>query len=176
MTDDINVFDWPLSNKIRDWTNFFWASSSCIIHSLAPLDFGAGVELPFGCLIVQNRQTMQSIGRSMVWTLEDNMVDGCFVLLRHTHRPQRRPYRICTSRSGNVRPWCGGGWAGPRLFLGRSFRGGGWRCPELKCGVLWGFPPTPHKWVSRFEAPCICTRGTGDRWMEQVSRLHGAAF
>ena len=32
-----------------------------------------------------------------------------FVLLRHTHRPQRRPYHICTSRSGNVRHWCGGG-------------------------------------------------------------------
>ena len=46
-----------------------------------------------------------------------------FVLLRHTHRPQRRPYPICTGRSGNGRHRCGGGWAGPRLFLGRSFRG-----------------------------------------------------
>ena len=26
-----------------------------------------------------------------------------FVLLRHTYRPQRRPYPVCTSRSGNVR-------------------------------------------------------------------------
>ena len=26
-----------------------------------------------------------------------------FVLLRHTHRPQRRPYPVCTSRIGNVR-------------------------------------------------------------------------
>ena len=32
-----------------------------------------------------------------------------FVLLRHTHRPQRRPYPICTSRSRNVRHRCGGG-------------------------------------------------------------------
>jgi len=32
-----------------------------------------------------------------------------FVLLRHTHRPQRRPYPICTSRRGNVRHRCGGG-------------------------------------------------------------------
>ena len=32
-----------------------------------------------------------------------------FVLLRHTHRPQRRPYLIYTSRSGNVRHRCGGG-------------------------------------------------------------------
>jgi len=36
---------------------------------LAALDFGAGVEQPFGCLIVQNRQAVQSVGRSMDWTL-----------------------------------------------------------------------------------------------------------
>jgi len=30
-------------------------------------------------------------------------------VLRHTHRPQRRPYAICTTRSGNVRHLCGGG-------------------------------------------------------------------
>ena len=40
------------------------------------LDFGAGVEQPFGCLIVQNRQAVQPMRRSMDWTLEDNMVDG----------------------------------------------------------------------------------------------------
>ena len=32
-----------------------------------------------------------------------------FVLLHHTHRPQRRTYPFCTSRSGNVRYRCGGG-------------------------------------------------------------------
>ena len=31
------------------------------------------------------------------------------------------------------------------------------------------------KWVSRFEAPCIRTRWTGERWVEQMSRLHGTA-
>jgi len=64
-------------------------------------------------------------------------------VLRHTHRPQRRPYPICTSRSGNVWHRWGGGWAGPRLFLGGSFRGCVYRCLELKCRVLWGCPPTP---------------------------------
>jgi len=34
--------------------------------------------------------------------------DRPFVLLRHTHRPQRRPYLICASKSGNVRHRCGG--------------------------------------------------------------------
>jgi len=32
-----------------------------------------------------------------------------FVLLRHTHRSQRRLYPICTSRSGNIRHRCGSG-------------------------------------------------------------------
>jgi len=45
---------------------------------LAALDLGASVEQPFGCLIAQNRQAIQSMGRSMDWTLEDNMVDGLF--------------------------------------------------------------------------------------------------
>jgi len=30
-----------------------------------------------------------------------------FILLRHTRRPQRRPYPICTSRSGNAQHRCG---------------------------------------------------------------------
>jgi len=42
------------------------------------LELGSGVEQPFTCLIVQNRQAMQSMGRSMDWTLEDNMVYGLF--------------------------------------------------------------------------------------------------
>jgi len=42
------------------------------------LDIGAGVEQPSGCFIVQNRQAMQSMGRLMDWTLEDDMVDGLF--------------------------------------------------------------------------------------------------
>ena len=38
----------------RHISTTLWASSS--IHCLAALDFGAGVEQPFSCLIVQNRQ------------------------------------------------------------------------------------------------------------------------
>jgi len=45
-----------------------------------------------------------------------------FVLLHHTHRLQRRPYPICSSRKWSVRHWCGGGLAGPTLFLGGSSR------------------------------------------------------
>ena len=63
---------------------FFWAS--CSNHCLAALDLGAGVEQPFGCLIIQNSQTMQYMGRSMDWTLEDNMVDGLFFCATLTGR------------------------------------------------------------------------------------------
>ena len=60
-----------------------------------------------------------------------------FVLLHHTHRPQRRPYPIGTSRRGNFRHRCGGGWAGPRLFFeGHS---GGWvPVSEMKMRSLEG--------------------------------------
>ena len=64
---------------------FFWASSS-FIHFLGALDLGAGLEQPFDCLIVQNRQAVQSMGRSMDWTLEDNMVDGLFFCAIFTGR------------------------------------------------------------------------------------------
>ena len=79
-----------------------------------------------------------------------------FVLLRHTRRPQRRPYPIRTSRSGNVRHGCGGGWTGPRLFLVGSFREGGRRCCGWKYGVLWVCPPTPHPIGDPPSAPHVC--------------------
>jgi len=56
------------------------------IQCLAALDLGPGVEQPFDCLIVQNRQTMQFMGRSMDWTLEDNMIDGLFFCTTLTGR------------------------------------------------------------------------------------------
>jgi len=51
--------------------------------------------------------------------LEGNVVDGLFCATL----TGRRGGHIRTGRSGNVRRRCGGGWAGPRLFLGGSFRG-----------------------------------------------------
>ena len=57
--------------------SFFWVNSP-FFHCLAALDFGAGVEQPFGCPIIQNSQAVQFMGWSMDWTLDDNMVDGLF--------------------------------------------------------------------------------------------------
>ena len=56
---------------------FFWIS--CSNHCLAALDLGPDVEQPFDCPIVQNRQAVQSMRRSMDSTLKDNMVDGLFL-------------------------------------------------------------------------------------------------
>ena len=58
---------------------FYFGARSSSIHCLTALDFGAGVEQPFDCLIVQSRQAMQSMRRSVDWTLEDNIVNGLFL-------------------------------------------------------------------------------------------------
>jgi len=47
---------------------------------------GTVVEQRFDCLIIQNRQAVHSVGRSMDWTLEDNMVDGLFFCATLTGR------------------------------------------------------------------------------------------
>ena len=91
----------PLCKNGRQVMEIFF-SASFLNHCLAALNFVADVEQPFDSLIAQNRQAMQSVGRSMDWTLEKQH-GRRFVLLRHTHRPQMRPCTICTSRSWNVR-------------------------------------------------------------------------
>jgi len=66
---------------------FFFLLSEFFYPLLARLDIaGAGVEQSFDCLIVQNRQTLHSVGRLMDWTLEDNMVDGLFFRTTLTYR------------------------------------------------------------------------------------------
>ena len=117
--------------------NFFWAS--CSNHCSAALDLGADVEQPFDCLIVQNRQAMQSMRRSMDWTLEDNMVDGCYSephsqvaeeAKPHLYKQERKrpiPVRRRLSRTHQA-------------LLGRAIPG--CVCREWKCGGL--CPPTPH--------------------------------
>jgi len=52
----------------------------------AALDLGKGVEQPFHCLIAQNCQAMQPMGRLMDWTLEDDMVNGLFFCATLTGR------------------------------------------------------------------------------------------
>ena len=137
-------------------------------------------------------------GGSMDWTVEDDMVDSLFCAtltaaeraIPHLYRQERKhptPVRRRLSRTqallGRVIPE---GWV---PVSGIEVRSLGvvrpLRVPlmirplrhtyvvvvrktdELLCGG--------YKWVSRLEAPCSCTRWTGECWVEQVYRLHGTA-
>jgi len=88
-----------------------------------------------------------------------------------------------------------------QALLGRVIPGGGCQCRGWKCKVVWGFRSTPHSigdpltaqhvccfrqmnwWdvVWRLQmgvslwAAVHCTRWTGERWVEQMSKLHGTA-
>ena len=161
---------------------FLWAS--CWNHCLTALNLGASVEQPFNCLMVQNRQAMQSMGRSIDWTLEDKIVDSLFFCATLTGRRGGHTRFVQagaeTSNIGAevVKPDAGSSWEG------HSGGSGCW-CQWWKCGVLWGYPSTPHsignpptaphvwccyqlnwwgryKWVSRFEAPCVCAQWSGN--------------
>ena len=83
----------PKFSEICSCRYFFFSASSN--HCLAALYLGAGIEQPFGCLIVQNLQAMQSMGRSMDWTLEDNMVDGLFFCVTLTGRGEEAIPHLC---------------------------------------------------------------------------------
>jgi len=141
---------------------------------------------------------MQSIGRSMDWTLEDNMVDGLFLCATLTgRRGGHTPFLQAGAEMSNtsaeaVKPDPGSSWEGhsggvgagvgdesaeacgvvrPLRFplvirpLGRTYVVVVRWTDEMLCGG--------YKWVSQFEAPCVCTRWAGERWVEQTSRLHG---
>jgi len=145
--------------------HFSWASSSN--HCLAALDLGVGVEQPFHCLIVQNRQAVPSMRRSVDWTLEDNMVNGLFFCATltgrrggHTHlykkeRKRPTPVRWRLSRT--------------QALLGRVSPGE-CRCRGWKCGILWDCLPTPHSiddppsaarmWLLSDEQMSCCAAGT----------------
>jgi len=70
-----------------------WSFESVVsIHCMAALNLRAGVVQPLHCLIIQNRQAVQSTGRSMDWTCEDDMVDGLFFCATLTGRRGAIPH------------------------------------------------------------------------------------
>ena len=146
---------WPgrYSNPGYQCRFFFWAS--CSNHGLAAVDLGADVERSLDCLIVQNRQVMQFMGRSMDLTVEDNMVDGLFFCVTlKSHRRGHTPFVQAgaeTSDTGAeaVKPDPGSSWEGHSGV-------GGCRCLGWKCGALWGRPPTPHSIDDPPTAPHLC--------------------
>jgi len=128
-----NVFEFcdnsPVAEKaLPGSTSFVWVSSS-FVHCLATLDFRAGVEQPFGCLNVQNRQAMQSMGKSMDWTLEDDMVDSLFFCATLTgRRGGHTPFVQAGAETSNtgaeaVKPDPGSSWEGYSGGVYRSLVG-----------------------------------------------------
>jgi len=161
----------------------FWASSSN--HCLTVLDLGADVEQPFDCLIVQNRQAMQSMRRSMDWTLENNGQHGrWFVLLRQLtgRRGNDNPSVQARAETSDIgaeafKPKPGYSWQGHSGEVSVStLHWWSAQCAArtlLLSDILMSCcAASTNGW---FEALCICTRWTGDRLVEQISTLHGTA-
>jgi len=72
-------------------------------HCLAALDLRAGVEQPFDFLIVQDRQAMQSMGWLMIWTAEDNIVNGLFFCATLTSRARgHAPFVQAGAKTSNT--------------------------------------------------------------------------
>ena len=69
-----------------DQVGFLRRLGELLLSTAWPHSLGAGAEQPFSSLKVQNRQAMQFMGRSMDWTLEENMVDGLFFYATLTGR------------------------------------------------------------------------------------------
>jgi len=69
-----------VSFALQDFSAVFFSSFERVvnIHCLHALDLGAGVELSIDCLIIHNNQVVQSIEKSMDWTLEENMINNLF--------------------------------------------------------------------------------------------------
>jgi len=113
----------------------------------------------------------------MDWTVEDDVVDGLFFCATlagrrwgHTYMYKQEWKRPTQVRRRLSRP---------RLFLGGSFREGVYRCLELKCGVLWGCPPTPRSIDDPPTAPhvcCCCQKNwwVAVRWVQMCVSIWGA--
>ena len=100
-------------------THFFWVS--CLSHCFATLDLRAGVEQPFNYLIAQNHQAMQSMGKTMDWTLENNMVDDLFFFATLTgRRGGHTPFvqagtKMSDTGAAAVKPDTGSSWEGQSM-------------------------------------------------------------
>ena len=154
------------------------------VHCLAALDLGAGVEQPIDYLIIQNRQAVQSIGRAMDGTLEDNMFNGLifFATLKaipHLCKQDGERLTLVLWRLSWTHAVLGkvisGVWVGDKSTEFRStlqpFHIPSVICPK-RCTSVTVIRCTDellcsrYKRVSRFEMLCISTK---------MSRLRGTA-
>ena len=94
------------------------------------------------------------MGRSMDWTLEDNMVDGFFSAphSQATEETIPRLYKQERKRPTLVRRRL----RRTQAHLRGSFRECGWWCRGWKCGALWGCPSTTHSIGNPPTASNVC--------------------
>jgi len=94
------------------------------------------------------------MGRSMDWTLADNMVDVCSSAphSQATEEAIRHLYKQERKRPTSVRKQL----SRTQALLGRVILGGGYWCRGWKCGALWDCPPTPHSIGYPSTAPHVC--------------------
>ena len=95
------------------------------------------------------------MGRSMDWTLKDDLVDGLFFCATLTdRRGGHTPFVQAGAETSDT------GAEAVKSDPGSSCEGHSgcvYRCLELKCrGVLWGCPPTPRSIDDPPTAPHVC--------------------
>ena len=197
----INFVLFETTLSIYKWMYFSSSSFEPVlsIHCLGARDLGASVVQPFDCLIVQNRQGVQSMRRLMDWTLGDNMADGLFLCATLTSRRGGHTPFVQTGAEGSangaeaVKPDPPCSWEGHCWKVGA---GAGDESTESRkvvqplrlplvirlerrtyVVVRWNdeLLCCEYKWVSRFETLCTRTRWGSERWVEQVSRLPDTA-
>ena len=182
--------------KYKNFRFFFWAS--CSNHCLAALDLGIG--RCWAAIWLSHRPDPSGhVVNGEVDGLDIRGQHGRrFVLLRHTQAAKEAvPHLYKQERKRPTLVWRR--LSQTQALLGRAFRGVGASVGDENaesCGVVQPLhiPLVIHplrrtyvvvarktdemlcsryKWVSRFEALCVCTWWTGKHWVEQMSSLHG---
>ena len=108
-----------------------------------------GLEQPFNCLVIQNRQAMRSMRRSVDWKVKDDMANGLFYATLTSHRRGHTPFVQAgeeTSDTGaeTIKPRC----------LSRTIPGGWvpvWRV-KVRSLVMLSNHSAFHRWSAQFAA------------------------
>jgi len=113
---------------------------------------------------------MRSMGRSMNWTLEDNMVYGLvFCATLAGRRWRHTPFVQTEAETPNTSEQV------VKLVPGFVWEvlspGNGCRCQDLKWGVLWGCPPTPHAIGDPPNPLHVCCCCLQKNWWVDVRRV-----
>jgi len=176
----LSLWSLNVSETIHLWLSLSLRCLSQFFQSTVwPHFILAGVEQPFNCFNIRNRQAMQSMERSMDLTLKDNMVDGLFFCATLTGRREGKRER---KRQTSVRRRLNR----THAVLERFFPGGWVSGMEVRSLVVLSNHSTFRRWSAqsaallisdkltscyaagtngclRFKTPSISTRWTAER-------------